>query len=973
MSIPFPTEPNAGTGAAPPAHALGPGPVHLPDAAPWTSFHTVADLLTHAVEHHPRTGLRYPAADDPRDSVAQSYPTLLAEASRLLAGLRAAGLRPRDNVVLLLRQPDDYVPAFWACVLGGFVPCPLRPQATDTARWSQQVRHVDALLERPLWLTTKALCDELPQAGDAADLSVRLIGELTSATPESAYHRAERDDTALLMLTSGSTGHPKAVRLSHANLLAALPAKAERLGATACDTTMNWISFDHISAIEMHLLPTSVGATQVQVAPESVLGDPLRFLRLADAHRVTLTFTPNFLFAQLNRAMDRLDDGFTPDLSALRRVISGGEATVCATVRGFLDRLAPFGLDRGVVSPAFGMTETCAGSVFSLDFPDVDDGQEFASLGRAVAGLEMRVVGADDAPLPGGRDGELQVRGPMVFDGYLGDAAATAAAFTPDGWFRTGDRGRIDDGRLTLVGRSKDSIIVNGVNYFSHDLETVLERLDGVAKSYIAAFPIRPQGSDTEQLAVLFAPDLRRQGGAADGAGDDGEADLYRLIVAIRSSTVLHWGFRPSLILPLPMSAVPKTSLGKIQRSQLRERLEAGEFAAAEADVAALVTRRLGGYTAPVGETEAALAEIYAEMFDADPAEISATASFFDLGGTSLDILRLKGHVERAFGLRDLPVVGILRAPTIRELAARIDGAGGGGGQAGSQGAAAPYDPLVPLQLSGDKTPLFCVHPGVGEVLVFVNLAKYFVSERPFHALRARGFGEGEDYFATFGEMVECYVRAIRDEQPLGPYAVAGYSYGGIVAFEIAKALEALGERVDFVGIFNLPPHVQDRMAELDFVEGAVNLAFFLSLITKEQSVELPGRLRDGLTRRQQLDYLMDIAPPGRLAELDLDVAKFGAWVDLAQSLVRLGRTYEPSGNVRSLSVFYAVPLRGTKEDWLDTQLRPWDGFAREENRYIDVPGEHYTLMGPEHVASFQAILRTELDRALGEGRSTEA
>lgn len=242
------------------------------------------------------------------------------------------------------------------------------------------------------------------------------------------------------MLTSGSTGHPKAVRLSHANLLAALPAKAERLGATACDTTMNWISFDHISAIEMHLLPTSVGATQVQVAPESVLGDPLRFLRLADAHRVTLTFTPNFLFAQLNRAMDRLDDGFTPDLSALRRVISGGEATVCATVRGFLDRLAPFGLDRGVVSPAFGMTETCAGSVFSLDFPDVDDGQEFASLGRAVAGLEMRVVGADDAPLPGGRDGELQVRGPMVFDGYLGDAAATAAAFTPDGWFRTGDR-----------------------------------------------------------------------------------------------------------------------------------------------------------------------------------------------------------------------------------------------------------------------------------------------------------------------------------------------------------------------------------------------------------------------------------------------------------------------------------------------------------------------------------------------------
>ncbi|ASU84173.1 peptide synthetase [Nocardiopsis gilva YIM 90087] len=938
------------------------------DAPPWTSFRTIADLLVHAAEHWPRAGVRYPAADAPGESVHQSYPALLTEASRLLGGLRAAGLRPRDNVVLLLERPDDYVPAFWACVLGGFVPCPLRPQGADTARWTEQLRHVDALLEQPLWLTTKGLRDDLPQAPGVAELTVRCLEELSAATPESAYHRADRDDTALLMLTSGSTGHPKAVRLSHANLLAALPAKAERLGTTARDTPMNWISFDHISAIEMHLLPMSVGATQLQVAPEAVLGDPLRFLLLADAHRITLTFTPNFLFAQINRALDRQDDDFTLDLSALRRIISGGEATVCATVRAFLDRLAPFGLDRGVVAPGFGMTETCAGSVFSLDFPDADEGQEFASLGHAVAGLEMRVVGDDEEPLPDGAEGELHVRGPMVFGGYLNNEEATCAAFAPGGWFRTGDRGRLDDGRLTLVGRSKDSIIVNGVNYFSHDLETVLERLDGVEKSYVAAFPIRPPGSDTEQLAILFSPHgipLRRE---ADAAAEEGEAELYRLLVAIRSSAVMHWGFRPSLILPLPTSAIPKTSLGKIQRSQLRKRLEAGEFAEAEASVADLITRQLGGYTAPSNDAEIALAEIYAEMFDAHPAEISATASFFDLGGTSLDILRLKSHIERTFGLSDVPVVQILRAPTIRELAVRVGCTEVPEGASGAQGGNAAYDPLVPLQLSGDKTPLFCVHPGVGEVLVFVNLAKYFVNERPFYALRARGFGAGEDYFSTFDEMVECYVTAIRAEQPTGPYAIAGYSYGGIVAFEIAKALESQGERVDFVGIFNLPPHVQDRMHELDFVEGAVNLAFFLSLITKEQSLELPGLLRDGLTRRQQLEYLIDIAPPRRLAELDLDVEKFGNWVDLAQSLVRLGATYEPSGDVRSLSVFYAIPLRGTKEDWLNNQLRVWDDFAREENRYIDVPGEHYTLMGPEHVASFQAILRDELDRTLNGG-----
>jgi thioesterase domain-containing protein len=251
-------------------------------------------------------------------------------------------------------------------------------------------------------------------------------------------------------------------------------------------------------------------------------------------------------------------------------------------------------------------------------------------------------------------------------------------------------------------------------------------------------------------------------------------------------------------------------------------------------------------------------------------------------------------------------------------------------------------------------------------VLVFVNLAKYFVNERPFYALRARGFGAGESHFGTFDEMVDTYVRAIRRAQPSGPYAVAGYSYGGAVAFEIAKRLEALGERVEFVGIFNLPPHIRARMNEINPAEGAVNLAVFLSLITKEEAPEvLRSMFEQHLGHAEQLAYLIGRASKSRLAELDLDLAKFTAWVDLAQSMVRLGRTYEPRGNVKSLSVFYCQPLKGTKEDWLNKQLREWDGFTREENRYIEVAGEHYTLMSPQHVQSFQATLRQELDRAL--------
>jgi thioesterase domain-containing protein len=741
--------------------------------------------------------------------------------------------------------------------------------------------------------------------------------------------------------------------LSHGNLVASMAGKNGYHRLSAADTTLNWVSFDHVAALlECHLLPLYAGARQVHVEPQVVLKDPLEFLRLTSRHRVTMTFTPNFLLGLINAAAGRLTEtGESLDLAPVRQIISGGEAVVRTTGEAFLDGLAPYGLSPAALWPAFGMTETCAGSIYSTGFPGADAGQEFAGLGTPVQGLAMRVADDEGDVLPEGAVGELQLRGPMITAGYYNNAPATADAFTPDGWFRSGDLGRIDGGRLTLVGRSKDSVIVNGVNYYSHEIETALEQLEGVAASYVAAFPTRAAGSDTEQLVVAFRSELPA----------DDEPGLFRLLTAVRSTVVMHWGFRPALILPLPASAFPKSSLGKILRSLMRKRLEAGEYAAEIAAVSDLTSRQLGGYVAPEGEEEWLLAEIYAEMFDTTADRISATASFFDLGGTSLDILRLRLSVARRLGVEDLQIITVLTAPTVRALAARIAADRAPGER--------PYDPLVPMQVSGHKTPLFCVHPGVGEVLVFVNLAKYFVADRPFYALRARGFNRGEKPFTSFAEMVDTYVEAIRATQPHGPYAVAGYSYGGAVAFEIAKVLQAQGERVDFVGSFNLPPHIKYRMEELDFVETAANLAFFLALINKKQSLELPGRLR-GLPREQQLRHFIDIAPPDRLTELDLTAEKFAAWAELADGLTNLGRTYRPTGTVRSMSVFYAVPLRGTKEDWLRNELRRWDEHTTEQNRYIEVPGEHYTLMGPQHVAAFQAILRRELDRAMGDGDS---
>jgi thioesterase domain-containing protein/acyl carrier protein len=591
------------------------------------------------------------------------------------------------------------------------------------------------------------------------------------------------------------------------------------------------------------------------------------------------------------------------------------------------------------------MTETCAGSIYSTVFPQVDAGREFASVGTPIPGMHIRIVDEHGALAGPGEPGELQVRGTMIFTQYYNNETATHSAFTADGWFQTGDLGCIDEGRLTLVGRSKDSIIVSGVNYFSHELEAVLEQLEGIERSHVAVFPTRPKGADTEQLVIAFATSMPLD-----------DEKLYQRLIAIRSTTIMMWGFRPSLILPLPKQAFPKTSLGKTQRSLMRKRLESSGFAEEVATVSALIGRQLGGYVAPEGAAEAAVTAIYADVFGLDPGGMGATANFFDLGGTSLDIFKLKQRLEKHFGIADVPIVMLLQNPTARALAKRL--------APGSAGEVDRYDPVVPLQLAGGKLPFFCVHPGIGEVLVFVNLAKYFVNERPFYALRARGFRNDEPYFASFDEMAMAYVNAIRERQPAGPYVLAGYSLGAPIAVEIARILESQGERVAFIACIDGPPC--RVIGGLDEIDIAVSLAFFLSLIEKKDLLILPTRYR--VSGEDFCANLVQNAPASRLAELNLDLPGFRRWAALSHALNALGATHMESTDcklVDSVTAFHAEPLRFTPEDWRN-RIYAWDECTRQPNRYIEVDGDHASLLGPKHVGTFQALLRAEIDRATG-------
>lgn len=909
----------------------------------------VGGILIQAAQQSPSAGIHIAANGEDATSFI-SYPALLDQAARILGGLRERGLRSGAKVALLLQRPGDFIPAFWACLLGRYVPCPLATVSNDHDRWMTHVSHVASLLDGPLFISVAAPSIELPASVDSIDLNLLRKGHPPAQLDDSAPN-----DLAILMLTSGSTGLSKAVALTHDNIFASMEGRASRQALSKKDKMFNWISFDHVAALlESHMVAVYVGAEQLHAEPHVILADPLRFLRLIARHRVSVAFAPNFLLGQINAALEAGAQGAQSclpadlDLSCLRRIVTGGEANVVDTGRRFLKILATYRLNSSALWPAFGMTETCAASVYSDDFPERDLTNEIASVGLPISGLSMRVVGEFGEPQPEDEVGELEVSGSVVFSRYHNNDEATRSAFTEDGWFRTGDLGRIKEGRLTLVARSKDTIIVNGVNYFVRELETRLAQLPGIDASFIAAFPTRPKGADTEQLVILFSSTLQA----------DDDVGMYNLVVAIRNTTIMLWGFRPTLIVHLARERFPKTSLGKIQRSLMRQKLERGDFDVDRDWMERIIRGQLGDYAAPSSNTETQVAGLFGKVLGINPSSISATTSFFDLGGTSLDILKLTHALQREFAWEaTLPI--ILQNPTVRSLATRISDR--------HVQINTAYDPLIPLQLTGRKTPLFCVHPGNGEVLVLVNVAKYFVNDRPFYALRPSGFNRGEEPFKSFEEIVVTYLDAILKRQPCGPYAIAGYSLGCRIAFDIAKQLEARGQRVAFLGCIDWYPN--DAPTGLTF-DMPSSLAYVLGLIDRAKWEELGALLYPTSPMPDPCEYVFRFASPDRLAQLDLNLEKFTTWSRVAEAMEEILFTHIPSGAVENITVFCSdgmtpdySALENSRLEWR-SQLKRWDTFAKT-TRYVDVPGQHQEIMFPKHVAAFQAVLRAEVDRAL--------
>ncbi len=738
------------------------------------------------------------------------------------------------------------------------------PFSNDIEQRKRHILHLEILLNHPTWITKQ---DLLPEFIDVESLSILTVEQVRSTEPglrsvpsgddsrsngaSSLFHFGsllsngksvppttsqhpsptfsqdhdlgrlkQRTDLAALMLTSGSCGNSKAVCLEHGQILAAFSGKSIHHGTSSNDTFLNWIGMDHVANLtEVHLHAMILQADQVHIQAADLLCEPQIFLELLSRHKVAYTFAPNFFLAALRRALQgsaELPSHW--DLHCLRTLISGGEANVVDTCTELTKILQTFGTSGSVISPGFGMTETCAGCIYGKNCPDYDlaNKTDLASLGTCIPGVVMR-ISLDDGTIPDQNEiGNQEISGPVVFREYYGDPSATSEAFD-DKWLATGDRGWIDSSKqLHLAGRAKDTIIINGVNHLPYEMESTLEEssIAGVVPGHTVVFSFRTDRSQTEELGVVYLPTYTV----------DDILTRVDTTQAIAQAVQLHTGTRPHVIIPLDQSCLQRSSLGKLSRVKIQAAFLQGKYDTYKSsNDEALNLFHAAHHEPPSNETETVLLEVLKEFFDGS--KIGVNTNIMDLGVNSIEIIKIKTRIQRQLDLKvEIPMILIMTNPTIRAMTIALE----------RLQEFHSYNPVVTLQSQGSKTPLWLFHPGVGE---------------------------------TIGETVRTYHDAIKTQQPQGPYALAGYSFGSMLAFETAKILEGNGDDVRFLASLNLPPHIKYRMRQLDWTEVLLNLAYFLDLI-KDTYAQAVSPAMHMLAQDQVLTHVLQVAPLHRLEEL---------------------------------------------------------------------------------------------------------
>ncbi|MDX1456373.1 MAG: AMP-binding protein [Marinobacter sp.] len=550
-------------------------------------FETFQEALQwHARKHPQRTYLRWIKSYN--DVRPLSFGELHQGSLRVANGLFQHDLEQRDTVALMLPTSHDYFYGFFGALYANAIPVPLYPPMRSAQLEEHLRRQADVLNNAQARILVT-----VPEAKKLAFVIKALVPSLEHVvTPDELWSyplacpaaTPRADDLAFLQYTSGSTGHPKGVKLSHANLFANIGAGAEVLKADQDDVFVSWLPLYHdMGLIGTCLSSLWLGMHLIIMSPLLFLTKPRYWLWAIHQYRGTLSPSPNFGYELcLRRLSDEDMRGL--DLSSWRVALNGAEAVSPATVERFTERFRPWGFRPEAMAPVYGLAENCVALTFPeaprkpvIDAIERDRFQEqglavpvvlddlsalrFVACGKPIPHNAIRIVDDTGRELPERREGSLQFTGPSATSGYYRNPEQTAELF--DGqWLNTGDRGYIADGELYLTGRNKDLIVRAGRNLYPAEIEEAVGELEHVRRGCVAAFASGIGESGGERLVVVAEtrerdPAIRRR--------------LTAEITRIVRDTL---GIDVDDVVIVKPHSIPKTSSGKLRRNECRLRYE---------------------------------------------------------------------------------------------------------------------------------------------------------------------------------------------------------------------------------------------------------------------------------------------------------------------------------------------------------------------------------------------------------------
>ena len=614
-----------------------------------------------------------------------SFGELYQRALGILHHLQGLGARRGDKLILFLADNEQFIDAFWAAVLGGIVPVPVAIGISDEHR--HKLLRIARKLGTPYLYTDRRSLERIDafasQAGEERTMAalksrVFLVDQLEDISRPGRVHPAQPDDVAFIQFSSGSTSEPKGVILTHRNILVNGLAAHDGIRANEQDVSLSWMPLTHdMGLIGFHIYMFAWCVPNFLMPTDLFVRRPLLWLTFAARLRASILCSPNFGYRHYLKVLgDRPVDEL--DLSAVRVIFNGAEPISAALCNEFLDRMAAARLKRAAMFPVYGLAEASLAMTFpevgaplrtlALDrhhlsvgeqarsiARDTRDAIELVGVGRAVPPGKLRISGDDDQALPQGIVGHIQISGDYVTQGYFEDPAANASAFTADGWLRTGDLGVVQEGDLFITGRAKEILFAGGQNYYPHDLEEVIAKHAGIELGRAAACGARPPSADTDEVLVFVTHrgELR---------------EFLPLAKAVRKSVNEHIGVVVDHVMPL--TRLPKTTSGKIQRYLLAEAYQKGEFKAVLAEIAALESAA----SAPAGEAHTDIEKKLKEICDAfiTSRPLGIDDNIFELGTSSLTLAQIYQRIEAVYP-GQLEVTDFFDYPTIAQLAKYLE------------------------------------------------------------------------------------------------------------------------------------------------------------------------------------------------------------------------------------------------------------------------------------------------------------